>query len=181
MLDLHIRLAVRPGPERYARPSAAGPQGGGARQAWTGQLRGAWQSRHLGPRSWADARLLGCRGGNLSALPGRMVRDRGHDEHGRGRRAHLSRQGRRDDECWWRPPLADRGRRVLNAHPAIVESAATEVRVKADTTVIAAFYVSNASVETTDLERFIAGSPCPLQVPAHLRARGGDSERSEQQ
>jgi len=54
---------------------------------------------------------------------------------------------------------------VLNAHPAIVESAATEVRVKADTTVIAAFYVSNASVETTDLERFIAGRLARYKCP----------------
>jgi len=54
---------------------------------------------------------------------------------------------------------------VLNAHPAIVESAAAEVRVKADTTVIAAFYVSNASVETTDLERFIAGRLARYKCP----------------
>jgi len=54
---------------------------------------------------------------------------------------------------------------VLNAHPAIVESAATEVRVKADTTVIAAFYVSNASVETTDLERFVAGRLARYKCP----------------
>ena len=54
---------------------------------------------------------------------------------------------------------------MLNAHPAIVESAATEVRVKADTTVIAAFYVSNASVETTDLERFIAGRLARYKCP----------------
>jgi hypothetical protein len=94
-----------------------------------------------------------------------MVRDRGHDEHGRGRRAHLSRQGRRHDECWWRPPLADRGRRRAERHPAIVESAATEVRVKAVTTVIAAFYVSNASVETTDLERFVAGRLARYKCP----------------
>jgi len=54
---------------------------------------------------------------------------------------------------------------VLNAHPAIVESAAAEVRVKVDTTVIAAFYVSNASVETTDLERFVAGRLARYKCP----------------
>lgn len=54
---------------------------------------------------------------------------------------------------------------VLNAHPAIVESAAAEVRVKADTTVIAAFYVSNATVETTDLERFVAGRLARYKCP----------------
>jgi acyl-coenzyme A synthetase/AMP-(fatty) acid ligase len=45
---------------------------------------------------------------------------------------------------------------ALNAHPAIFESAAAEVTVKADTTVIAAFYVSKGPVETADLERFVA-------------------------
>ncbi|HUU67005.1 MAG TPA: class I adenylate-forming enzyme family protein [Methyloceanibacter sp.] len=45
---------------------------------------------------------------------------------------------------------------ALNAHPAILESAAAEVSVKADTTVIAAFYVANAPVETDDLENFVA-------------------------
>lgn len=44
---------------------------------------------------------------------------------------------------------------VLNAHPAIVESAAAEVTVKADTTVIAAFYVANAGVEVAELEHFV--------------------------
>ncbi len=45
---------------------------------------------------------------------------------------------------------------ALNAHPAILESAAAEVTVKADTTVIAAFYVSKAPVETAELEAFVA-------------------------
>jgi acyl-coenzyme A synthetase/AMP-(fatty) acid ligase len=45
---------------------------------------------------------------------------------------------------------------VLNAHPAILESAAAEVTVKADTTVIAVFYVATDPVETADLERFAA-------------------------
>jgi acyl-coenzyme A synthetase/AMP-(fatty) acid ligase len=54
---------------------------------------------------------------------------------------------------------------VLNAHPAIVKSAAVEVRVKPDTTVIAAFYVSSASVETTELERFVAGRLARYKCP----------------
>ena len=45
---------------------------------------------------------------------------------------------------------------VLNAHPAILESAAAEVTVKADTTVIAAFYVSKDPVAADDLEAFVA-------------------------
>jgi acyl-coenzyme A synthetase/AMP-(fatty) acid ligase len=54
---------------------------------------------------------------------------------------------------------------VLNTHPAIVESAAAEVRVKADTTVIAAFYVANASVDTAELERFVAGRLARYKCP----------------
>ncbi len=45
---------------------------------------------------------------------------------------------------------------ALNAHPAILESAAAEVTVKADTTVIAAFYVSTDPVAADDLEAFVA-------------------------
>ena len=45
---------------------------------------------------------------------------------------------------------------VLNAHPRITESAAVEVSVKADTTVIAAFYVPTDVVEQTDLEQHAA-------------------------
>src|SRR5690606_5402248 len=45
---------------------------------------------------------------------------------------------------------------ALNAHPAILESAAAEVAVKDDTTIIAAFYVAKAPVETHELERFVA-------------------------
>jgi acyl-coenzyme A synthetase/AMP-(fatty) acid ligase len=54
---------------------------------------------------------------------------------------------------------------ALNAHPAIVESAAAEVRVKADTTVIAVFYVSNESVEATELEDFVAGRLARYKCP----------------
>jgi acyl-coenzyme A synthetase/AMP-(fatty) acid ligase len=54
---------------------------------------------------------------------------------------------------------------VLNAHPGIAESAAVEVLVKADTTVIAAFYVPNGTVEQAELERYaakkLAGYKCP--------------------
>ena len=45
---------------------------------------------------------------------------------------------------------------ALNAHPAVLESAAAEVTVKADTTVIAVFYVAEDPVETAELERFAA-------------------------
>lgn len=54
---------------------------------------------------------------------------------------------------------------TLNAHPAILESAAAEVRVKADTTVIAAFYVSKEELETAELERFVAGRLARYKCP----------------
>jgi len=54
---------------------------------------------------------------------------------------------------------------ALNAHPAILESAAAEVTVKADTTVIAAFYVAKGPVETSELERFIAGRLARYKCP----------------
>jgi acyl-coenzyme A synthetase/AMP-(fatty) acid ligase len=54
---------------------------------------------------------------------------------------------------------------ALNAHPAILESAAAEVGVKADTTVIAAFYVANGRVETAELERFVAGRLARYKCP----------------
>ena len=54
---------------------------------------------------------------------------------------------------------------ALNAHPAILESAAAEVSVKADTTVIAAFYVAKGPVETAELERFVAGRLARYKCP----------------
>jgi acyl-coenzyme A synthetase/AMP-(fatty) acid ligase len=54
---------------------------------------------------------------------------------------------------------------ALNAHPAIIESAAAEVTVKADTTVIAAFYVSKGAVETAELERFVADRLARYKCP----------------
>jgi len=54
---------------------------------------------------------------------------------------------------------------ALNAHPAILESAAAEVTVKADTTVIAAFYVAKGPVETAELERFVAGRLARYKCP----------------
>jgi len=54
---------------------------------------------------------------------------------------------------------------ALNAHPAILESAAAEVGVKADTTVIAAFYVAKRPVETAELERFVAGRLARYKCP----------------
>lgn len=45
---------------------------------------------------------------------------------------------------------------ALNTHPAITESAACEIRVKADVSVIAAFYVSGADIPEADLHAFAA-------------------------
>ena len=54
---------------------------------------------------------------------------------------------------------------ALNAHPAILESAATEVTVKADTTVIAAFYVANDTVTPDELDGFVSGRLARYKVP----------------
>ncbi|MCK4275413.1 MAG: benzoate--CoA ligase, partial [Phycisphaerae bacterium] len=54
---------------------------------------------------------------------------------------------------------------ALNAHPAILESAATEVTVKADTTVIAAFYVANDTVTPDELDGFVSGRLACYKVP----------------
>jgi acyl-coenzyme A synthetase/AMP-(fatty) acid ligase len=54
---------------------------------------------------------------------------------------------------------------ALNAHPAILESAAAEVTVKADTTVIAAFYVAKTGVDTSELEQFVAGRLARYKCP----------------
>jgi len=62
---------------------------------------------------------------------------------------------------------------ALNAHPAILESAAAEVTIKADTTVIAAFYVAKHPVEVRELERFVAGRLARYKCPrlyTHLEA-----------
>lgn len=58
---------------------------------------------------------------------------------------------------------------VLNAHPNIAESAAAEVLVKADTTVIAAFYVANGLVETAELERHAAENLARYKCPRIYR------------
>jgi acyl-coenzyme A synthetase/AMP-(fatty) acid ligase len=54
---------------------------------------------------------------------------------------------------------------ALNAHPAIVESAAADVTVKAGTTVIAVFYVANAPVEADELESFAADRLARYKCP----------------
>jgi len=54
---------------------------------------------------------------------------------------------------------------ALNDHPAILESAATEVTVKTDTTVIAAFYVSKSPLEGAALERFVAARLARYKCP----------------
>jgi acyl-coenzyme A synthetase/AMP-(fatty) acid ligase len=54
---------------------------------------------------------------------------------------------------------------VLNAHPHVAESAAVEVLVKADTTVIAAFYVPKEPVAHVDLERHAADKLARYKCP----------------
>ena len=54
---------------------------------------------------------------------------------------------------------------VLNAHPNVAESAAVEVLVKADTTVIAAFYVPSGQVELADLEQHAAEKLARYKCP----------------
>jgi len=54
---------------------------------------------------------------------------------------------------------------ALNAHPTILESAAVEVEVKADTTVIAVFYVAKGNVKTDDLEGFVASRLARYKCP----------------
>jgi len=54
---------------------------------------------------------------------------------------------------------------ALNAHPAIFESAAVEDTVKADTTVIAAFYMSRTPVESAELEGFVAARLARYKCP----------------
>lgn len=54
---------------------------------------------------------------------------------------------------------------VLNAHPDIAESAAVEVLVKADTTVIAAFFVPHGPVELADIERHAAEKLARYKCP----------------
>lgn len=66
---------------------------------------------------------------------------------------------------------------VLNDHRDVVESAVVEVKVKADTTVIAAFYVAKTSLDEDALESFVARRlaryKCPrLYVPVDALPKG---------
>jgi len=54
---------------------------------------------------------------------------------------------------------------ALNAHPAILESAAAELTVKPDTNVIAAFYISETPVEVDELEGFVAARLARYKCP----------------
>ncbi|MDJ0827049.1 MAG: class I adenylate-forming enzyme family protein [Rhodobacter sp.] len=54
---------------------------------------------------------------------------------------------------------------ALNAHPEIHECAAAEVAVKADTTVIAAFYVADSDLDPQALDRFAAQSLARYKNP----------------
>ena len=54
---------------------------------------------------------------------------------------------------------------VLNAHPDVQESAVAEVRLKADTTVIAAFYVAETSLAENALSGFAAARLARYKMP----------------
>ncbi len=54
---------------------------------------------------------------------------------------------------------------ALSHHGAIRECAAAEVRVRADTTVIAAFYVADAPLDPADLDRFAASRLARYKMP----------------
>ncbi len=54
---------------------------------------------------------------------------------------------------------------ALNAYPQIAECAAAEVTVKADTTVIALFYVATQPLDAGDLDRFAARSLARYKMP----------------
>lgn len=54
---------------------------------------------------------------------------------------------------------------ALARHPAIVECAAAEVRVKADTSLIAAFYVAASDIPESDLTEFAARSLARYKCP----------------
>ncbi len=54
---------------------------------------------------------------------------------------------------------------ALNAHPRIAECAAAEVRVKAETTVIALFYVAESEVAFQELDRFAAERLARYKMP----------------
>lgn len=54
---------------------------------------------------------------------------------------------------------------ALNAYPGIVESAAAEVAVKADTTVIAAFYISEEEIDLETLQAFAARRLAQYKAP----------------
>lgn len=54
---------------------------------------------------------------------------------------------------------------ALNAHAGIAECAAVEVTVKADTTVIAAFYVADTDLDPQDLDRFASARLARYKMP----------------
>ncbi|MCG6903365.1 MAG: acyl--CoA ligase [Rhodobacter sp.] len=58
---------------------------------------------------------------------------------------------------------------ALNAHPGITECAAVEVPVKADVSVIAAFYVAEAELDPDALRAFAAGSLAKYKQPRIYR------------
>lgn len=54
---------------------------------------------------------------------------------------------------------------ALAAHPAVTDCAVTEVRVRADTTVIAAFYVASQPIDRQELESFAAARLARYKQP----------------
>lgn len=54
---------------------------------------------------------------------------------------------------------------ALAAYPAITECAVTEIRVRADTTVIAAFYVASKAIDSAELESFAAARLARYKQP----------------
>jgi len=54
---------------------------------------------------------------------------------------------------------------MLNTHPDIQECAAVELRLKADTSVIAAFYVAETEIDRADLDQFAASRLARYKAP----------------
>jgi acyl-coenzyme A synthetase/AMP-(fatty) acid ligase len=70
---------------------------------------------------------------------------------------------------------------ALTAHPQITEVAACAVQIRADTTIIAAFYVSTNMIDEDELRAFVdarlAGYKCPrLYVPKDSLPRGANNK-----
>ena len=137
--------------------------------------------RHRPRRPGAVPRLSRRAWGNSGPLQGRLVPDRRQCGHGRGRA--VTYLGREDDM------MNAGGVRVspveveaaLATLPGLTEVAATELRVKPDTTVIACFYTSPAPIPEATLARPCRRKPRPLQTAPPLRPRCRDPAQRGQQ